>query len=368
MSPHLPRADAHTSDGSSDPNESFMDKYSPWSYVILAGVCAIVLLFCLYALWRGPQRAFFPVDALLCHRKNNKKSGAPTPLGKGLDVEGSRSAKEGAKGDGQKTVYLTDMRRQAHNTLQKKHPPGLAANKEQPRALKVTSTERKREEQGRRAQRDASWTGTVSSFGHPASMMEMGSRPQLQRQTDRTHPGSQGASELREVVHTPRGRMDGQSGAPYGGSSYGSRSSVSLSPRSMSMHSQQTYASPSMGQPTTRTLRHAHSGSTPNRSGAPPKNSPVIYAPSPVHVRSRSVGTSPMVPSPLSTPLVPAVTQDTTNVPISAPGLSPRVQFSPLPHPMRDSHTANPLSTTPPIVAGDQSKKPNQGNELGMAI
>ncbi|ODN74043.1 hypothetical protein L202_07515 [Cryptococcus amylolentus CBS 6039] len=352
MSPHIPRADgAHTSDGGSDPNASFMDKHSPWSYVILGGVCAAVLLFCLYALWRGPQRAFLPLDALLCRRKKNKKALTASP-------EREQGVGQSA---GQK-VYLTDVRRAAH-TLHKKPPPGFLNDRKNQQTPNPTSTERQKGEIGRRAGGTASRAGTISSSGHPASMMDTGTRPPLQRQANGTQTSIPSGSDRLEMFHTPQSRMDGQSWAPSG--SYDSGSSTSSLPSSRSVFRQQTYTPP-INKPTIGRSHHSYSESTPNLTTASPNTSQVIYAPSPVHVRSRSTGTSPLVPSPLGTPPLPTTRQSMAAIP--SPKLGPRVQFSPLLLPKRGVSTDSPLATTPPTLPSAPSPSHDRGQELGVAI
>ncbi|TYJ58361.1 hypothetical protein B9479_000907 [Cryptococcus floricola] len=372
MSPHIPRADdAHTSDGGSDPNASFMEKHSPWSYVILGGVCAAVLLFCLYALWRGPQRAFLPLDALLCRRKKNKKALTASP-------EREQGVGQSA---GQKKVYLTDVRRAAH-TLHKKPPPGILNDRKNQQMTNPTSTERQKGEIGRRAGGNASWAGTISSFGHPASMMDTGTRPPLQRQVNGTQTSILSGSDRLEMFHTPQSQMDGQSWAPSG--SYDSGSSTSSLPSPRSVFRQQTYTPPINNKPTIGRSHHSYSGSTPNLTTASPNTSQVIYAPSPnlttaspktpqviyapspVHVRSRSTGTSPMAPSSLGTPPLPTARQSMAAIP--SPRLGPRVQFSPLLLPKRDVPTGSPLATTPPSLPNAHSPSHDRGQELGVAI
>ncbi|ODN93458.1 hypothetical protein L198_05323 [Cryptococcus wingfieldii CBS 7118] len=354
MSPHIPRADdAHTSDGGSDPNASFMEKYSPWSYVILGGVCAAVLLFCLYALWRGPQRAFLPLDALSCRRKKNKKALTASP-------EREQGVGQSA---GQKKVYLTDVRRAAH-TLHKKPPPGILNDWKNQQTPNPMSTERQKGEIGRRAGGNASWAGTISSFGHPASMMDTGTRPPLQRQVNGTQTSILSGSDRLEMFHTPQSRMDGQSWALSG--PHDSVSSTSSLPSSRSVFRQQTYTPPINNKPTIGRSHHSYSGSTPNLTTASPNTSQDIYAPSPVHVRSRSTGTSPMVPSPLGTPPLPTARHSMAAIP--SPRLGPRVQFSSLLLPKRDVPTGSPLATTPPTLPSAHSPSHDRGQELGVAI
>ncbi|WVO14317.1 hypothetical protein L204_101949 [Cryptococcus depauperatus] len=280
----LARAEPHLTDETNKGEKDFFQQHSTYFYSIFGGICALVLIICAYALWRGSQRGFCPSELLCCGRR--KQTNDTTRTG------GMQKPKQA--GSWRKTVYLTDLRR-ATGAMQKSSPSGITKSEGE------TDTKRKESANGRMGKE--SWTRTVSSFGHPASIL-VSSSPQLQRQGGDA-PAAPARGDNPESFYDPRARMNNQAWAPnpYPPSHsypapYGPQSQLSLT--------------------------------------TPPQNSPVIHTPMPMHPPL------PGAPLHISTAVM-------TNPPQRQ---SPRVQFFPQPLPARGSPVPSSLSAAPKKSVG----------------
>ncbi|KAK8858842.1 hypothetical protein IAR55_003072 [Kwoniella newhampshirensis] len=181
------RARPHLSDGSVDPaHEDFLQRHATGFYISIASILSVITLICLYSLWRGPTRSYFPQ---WCHRlrdRHRHRHGRDLVDPQGL--EGSQTKRrsgmwrdENQHGRG-KTVYLTDLRRSTTNTL-KKPRPGYGSNSQSTSSssLKINGDEesgvigmgRDRDKSRDKEVRDGqpSWPGTISTFGNPTESM-----------------------------------------------------------------------------------------------------------------------------------------------------------------------------------------------------
>ncbi|WVQ84368.1 hypothetical protein IAT38_006520 [Cryptococcus sp. DSM 104549] len=414
-----PRTEPHTSDGT-EPKKDFFDKHPVYFYSIGGGILLLVLIICFYSLWRGPQRSYWPDMCTRRRRKEGTGGGGsgPVPMGS----EGMWGAEQGpgvggGGGKWRKTVYLTDLKK-ATNTLGKPRPgdardgpvgggvgaggigaPGGASTT----SLGTSGTERGGGG-GRRKQ--GSWTGTISSFGHSASMLmsfgpgsltisgqgqgqaQAPGYPPMQRASSESYrgPAAPGGSapslealreDSPEMFYTQRGRMEGQAwqstprlpppgqGSTLSGAS--SYPSVGGSPTSWATPRHSPYTPPPGQSPHTPGW-----GPSPLGGGPPPPSvgmatTPLpqgwvqpapgpaggIQAPTPVYARPRSAA-PPSVPSPLGTPPAGPPMPGTpraalppiiaTGLGAAPPRLSPRVQFSPLPMPTANSSSHSLLA------------------------
>ncbi|OWZ27912.1 hypothetical protein C356_06584 [Cryptococcus neoformans c45] len=295
-----------------------------WFYIGFGIVCGLVLTFCMYTLWRGLQRSLWPDKLRRCccclggrdRRAGEEGEEVETKEGRGMSSpeRGGEVAGDGyGNGNGRKTVYLTDLRN-VSSPLQGENG-ALTAGAGDVREVRL--------EPGRQG---VAIKGTVSSFGHPASMGSPGqpsgrqSVQQLERQAPspaaqtrsrprppsypRVGPTNSGwvSNPVPTTTHAPRGLGYGVHGSSSASSAYSWNNAAQ--PPSARPHTPPTGAC------------YLPAGKYP--SPHPPPTIPTPAA-SVKNTQPPSAGSGHV---PMSAPSTPV-------------NYSPRVQFSPLPTPSR---------------------------------
>ncbi|WWD18733.1 hypothetical protein CI109_103187 [Kwoniella shandongensis] len=193
------RAAPHLTSGTEDPaHQDYFQRHATAFYIVIAADLSTITIICLYSLWRGPTRSYFPT----CLNRRLRRGRNDREKVETRDVDSPDS-------DSGETVYLTDMKRT--NKLHKKS--SLLSDRDGD-----GNGDQGRDGIGReRIDQHGSITTTMSNFGNPSSSSSSSSREQLalpsSRRSTRSLPGPSPLSGVKTHQQLRHGHTLSKSGA-----------------------------------------------------------------------------------------------------------------------------------------------------------